>query len=129
MNYAMCNVRLKDGEPYWEANDRCLCRNCSLNSCEFFVDLNLGGFMLFWLEGLKNKYFGKMEKIRSCYLPKKLKKEILLKYKFTCQDCGTKDNLTIDHIKPVSKGGLNEASNLTVLCKSCNSRKGVKYND
>lgn len=125
----MCNVSLDNGEPSWEFNGKFLCRECSLNSCEFFVKLNLGGFMLFWLEGLKNKYFNKIKKVRSCYLPKKLRKEILQKYKFSCQSCGSKKNLTIDHIKPVSKGGLDDAKNLTVLCKSCNSRKGAKYND
>lgn len=40
-----------------------------------------------------------------------------------CQHCGTDQDLTIDHIVPVSKGGGNELENLQVLCKSCNSKK------
>ena len=45
---------------------------------------------------------------------------------YTCQSCGATDNLTIDHIIPVSKGGGNENENLQTLCGSCNSKKGNK---
>ena len=43
-----------------------------------------------------------------------------------CAYCRTKDNLVIDHIIPLSKGGTNELSNLQVLCKLCNQKKGNK---
>ncbi len=43
-----------------------------------------------------------------------------------CAHCGTTDNLTIDHIKPLSDEGGDERSNLQVLCGPCNSRKGGK---
>lgn len=43
-----------------------------------------------------------------------------------CVHCGLKDGyLTLDHIRPLLYGGLNERQNLQVLCRSCNSRKGV----
>ena len=43
-----------------------------------------------------------------------------------CKHCGITYNITIDHIKPISKGGTNDLDNLQPLCKSCNSRKGTR---
>lgn len=34
--------------------------------------------------------------------------------------------LSIDHIKPKSKGGTDDPMNLRVLCTTCNSAKGTK---
>ncbi|MGI0083110.1 MAG: HNH endonuclease [Nitrosopumilaceae archaeon] len=43
-----------------------------------------------------------------------------------CVYCGAKENLSIDHIIPISKGGPNVASNKVLSCKSCNSSKRDK---
>jgi uncharacterized protein (TIGR02646 family) len=32
--------------------------------------------------------------------------------------------ITIDHLKPLSKGGTNDLDNLRGACRQCNSRKG-----
>lgn len=45
----------------------------------------------------------------------------------TCQYCGCKENLTLDHIIPSSRGGTNDWDNLTTACKPCNLRKGSRY--
>ena len=42
----------------------------------------------------------------------------------TCAECGTVENLTVDHILPLSKGGTDDLDNLRLLCRSCNSKKG-----
>jgi 5-methylcytosine-specific restriction endonuclease McrA len=42
---------------------------------------------------------------------------------YQCRQCGSSDNLTIDHIISVYRGGSNEDSNLQTLCNSCNAGK------
>jgi 5-methylcytosine-specific restriction endonuclease McrA len=44
----------------------------------------------------------------------------------TCQYCGVKENLTIDHILPSSRGGIDSWENLVCCCTSCNAKKGNK---
>lgn len=45
---------------------------------------------------------------------------------YRCVHCATHLSLTVDHIKPESKGGTLDFDNLQTLCRPCNSRKGVK---
>lgn len=40
-----------------------------------------------------------------------------------CVECLAEEGLEIDHILPVSQGGSSDASNLQILCRSCNRRK------
>ncbi|WP_228721653.1 HNH endonuclease [Thermoleptolyngbya sichuanensis] len=43
-----------------------------------------------------------------------------------CNHCGAgphQAKLTIDHIIPLAQGGVNDLSNLQVLCRRCNSSK------
>lgn len=54
-------------------------------------------------------------------------KYLYKKYEGLCQICGNhfpQNQLTIEHIKPKSKGGDNDYFNLTLTCVKCNSRKG-----
>jgi 5-methylcytosine-specific restriction endonuclease McrA len=43
---------------------------------------------------------------------------------FECQYCGTKKDLTLDHVVPSSRGGTHSWLNLVTACKRCNARKG-----
>ena len=40
-----------------------------------------------------------------------------------CVLCGTTEQLTMDHWKPLAKGGLHVHANLRPMCHSCNSGK------
>ena len=41
-----------------------------------------------------------------------------------CAYCESKENLTIDHIIPQSKGGLDFTKNVVCCCRDCNHSKG-----
>ena len=43
-----------------------------------------------------------------------------------CVYCGSKKELTIDHVLPRSKGGKNTWDNLVTCCSKCNLKKGNK---
>ena len=54
------------------------------------------------------------------------RKSILIRDKYECQYCGSKSNLTIDHVIPVSKGGEWRYDNLVTACSRCNTKKAAK---
>lgn len=59
-------------------------------------------------------------------IPILLRQEVMREAQYKCVVCSSPDDLTIDHIVPVSVGGSNEKTNLQVMCRPCNSRKGAK---
>lgn len=54
------------------------------------------------------------------------RQRILKRDNHSCVYCGSKRDLTIDHLIPKSKGGKNTWDNLVTCCISCNSKKGDK---
>ena len=53
------------------------------------------------------------------------KKNILRRDNYTCQYCGhSSRTLTVDHVRPKSRGGKTNWHNVVVACKPCNLRKG-----
>lgn len=61
-------------------------------------------------------------------VPRDVKRLVIERDGARCQSCGSTDDLTIDHkIVPwVDGGSSKDPSNLQVLCRSCNSRKGTR---
>lgn len=56
-------------------------------------------------------------------ITRELKKQIISIEK-SCEYCGRMDELSWDHLIPRSKGGPDNAENLVLCCRSCNSSKG-----
>jgi len=57
------------------------------------------------------------------------RRNIYLRDNHTCQYCGVlppKDEITIDHILPRSRGGKTTWENVVLACIRCNTRKGSK---
>ena len=44
-----------------------------------------------------------------------------------CAYCGSDQNITLDHILPQCKGGLDIKTNVVTCCHSCNQSKGHEY--
>lgn len=67
---------------------------------------------------------------RSLMTPK-LRFDVMRRDGFRCKYCGRTEadgvKLHVDHIKPVSKGGKTELSNLQTLCDECNLGKSDFY--
>ena len=68
-------------------------------------------------------YRRKREKGRWKYVPAQTKRDLWQRDKSACVNCDTTNNLTIDHIVPVSYGGTSELSNLQLLCRRCHGQK------
>lgn len=43
-----------------------------------------------------------------------------------CIYCGSRENLTLDHLIPLSRGGPDTPDNAVMACRSCNSSKGSR---
>ena len=55
------------------------------------------------------------------------RKNIMLRDGCCCQYCGAHlppDQLTLDHVIPISRGGKDTWSNVVTACKQCNHKKG-----
>ena len=54
------------------------------------------------------------------------RKNVHIRDNYTCQYCGSREQLTLDHVMPVSRGGKSTWENVVTACYPCNARKGSK---
>ena len=83
------------------------------------------GYYIFDTETKKSVWRHTRRKKRS----PETRKMLYHKFDGRCQLCGKKltlENMTLDHIIPLVKGGLTTEDNLQTLCWRCNRSKGAK---
>jgi 5-methylcytosine-specific restriction endonuclease McrA len=61
---------------------------------------------------------------RDTHRRKITRRAVFARDRWTCQYCGSRSNLTVDHVVPRSKGGLSSWENIVASCAPCNRRKG-----
>lgn len=98
--------------------------------CEVVMDIdNLNRFVAYLSEKIK---FKKSAAGQRALMTSKLRQKIKERDGYTCKQCGisTREEphllLEVDHIVPVSKGGLTTEENLQTLCWRCNRTKGAR---
>jgi len=84
-----------------------------------------------WIERMKREYIHNgnifVENPRPSYqFSRRLRRFIFRRDPNECAYCGSKKELQIDHIIPISRGGTNDPKNLQILCRKCNQSKGAK---
>jgi len=72
-------------------------------------------------------YLYNLEAVSSSEAKRLWKNSIKDEWSRQCAYCESKQNLTLDHIIPQSKGGKDTKTNVVCACKSCNLLKG--YDD
>ncbi|MGZ9810690.1 HNH endonuclease [Pseudoroseicyclus sp. H15] len=51
---------------------------------------------------------------------------LFLRDEFLCQYCGSRGDLTFDHVVPRARGGVTSWENVVAACGTCNLKKGSK---
>lgn len=98
--------------------------------CDVVMDIeNLNRFIEYLSEKIE---FRKSIAGQRALMTSALRKRILARDHYTCRKCGISISdepnllLEIDHILPLSKGGMTTEDNLQTLCWMCNRKKGTK---
>ncbi len=63
-------------------------------------------------------------KVERARVSNKVRFAIYARDNYRCVKCGDTEDLEIDHIYPISKGGKSDLDNLQTLCHHCNYQKG-----
>lgn len=71
-------------------------------------------------------YLYNLETTSSSKAKKIWREAIKEKWNYECAYCGSKNDITLDHVIPQAFGGLDISSNIVSCCKICNHNKGHK---
>lgn len=105
-----------------------ICKCKGIEKIECFIDKSA------YIKGNKIKF--KQAPAKRRQITKNMRIRVYLKNNGICTKCGRilqladskrDDYATVDHIKPVSKGGKSSFNNYQLMCKKCNRLKGDSY--
>lgn len=48
-----------------------------------------------------------------------IRRQVLKRDGYQCVECGSRQRLEVDHIKPASESGTDDLANLQTLCRDC----------
>lgn len=118
-----CKINNAASEYFNIDNSVVICHSCAENIMEVCHKARYGIFLR------RDNDVKKSDSYKKKVIPAKLRVQVHEKYGYRCVTCGTHKDLTCDHIKPEILGGETNLDNLQTMCKSCNSSKGVKFNE
>lgn len=72
-----------------------------------------------------DRYYGKARIMDAGWVPQM--EEALYEQQPACVLCGSEDHLSVDHVRPLSRGHGLYPGNAVILCRSCNSTKHDKH--
>jgi 5-methylcytosine-specific restriction endonuclease McrA len=64
-----------------------------------------------------------LKAFRSGDAKRMFKQQIFERDGHQCRYCGDTEDLTLDHVRPKSRGGQHVSSNLVTACRDCNRSK------
>lgn len=96
-------------------------------NCEGEVELTPA--MVREIEERFNIYAEALKDRKHRRIPASVRQQVMERDDHRCVVCESTEGLALDHILPFSRGGKHNASNLQVLCRTCNSSKGAKTMD
>jgi len=70
------------------------------------------------------QYLFNLETLSSNEAKRMWRTKVREKWNYKCAYCGSKKELTIDHVIPRCKGGTDFSKNVVCCCNSCNQSKG-----
>ncbi len=73
---------------------------------------------------LNPEIWDSISKVERARVSNKVRFAIYARDNYRCVKCGDTEDLEIDHIYPISKGGKSDLNNLQTLCHHCNYQKG-----
>lgn len=116
---ALCGVAYEFADQPYEAETG-VCERCCEMIANRYWKHHSGSYLTWANEQLEPKPKTKRQ------ISNRLRFEVYERDGFKCVYCGSRKDLSCDHVKAESKGGATDKGNLVTSCKPCNSRKKTK---